>query len=80
MIAEKSEIIRRLKLAKTSYKLESLTMYDIKNQKYQLQFFVVCIENMKGLLKQQTLEEPNLGQLHKVLCKCLYQCVLKENS
>jgi len=36
-------------------------MYDTKNQKYQLQFFVAWSENMKGLLKQETLEEPKLG-------------------
>jgi hypothetical protein len=40
MIAQKSEIIRRLETSKSSYKLGSLTIYDIKKQKYQLQFFV----------------------------------------
>lgn len=38
IIAQRSEIIRRLEISKSFIKLGALTMYDIKKQKYQLQF------------------------------------------
>lgn len=46
---------------------ESSTTYDIKKQKDQFQSFVASSESVKGPFKQQTLKQPKIGQMDKVL-------------
>jgi len=55
-----------------------IVIYDIK-KRGQLRFFVASSEGVKDFLKSQTLKQPNLVQLDKVLHKGLQQCVLKEH-
>jgi hypothetical protein len=44
-------------------------VYDVKKWKDQLQLFEASSKSVKDLSKQQTLKEPKLAQLKKVLCK-----------
>jgi hypothetical protein len=52
-----------------SYNIGSSTIYDIKEQKDQLLSFMASSGSVKDLFKQQTLKEPTLVQLDKVLYK-----------
>jgi len=72
-IPQKLEIIRRLESGESrsvvmaAYNIGSSTIYDIRKQKDQLRLFLASSENVKGLLKRQTLKQPKLAQLDKVL-------------
>jgi hypothetical protein len=47
----------------------SLTIYDIKKQKGQVWSFMASSESVKDIVKRQTLKQPKLAQLDKVLHK-----------
>jgi hypothetical protein len=72
-IPQKLEIISRLESGESrsvvmaAYNIGSSTIYDIRKQKDQLRSFLASSENVKGLLKRQTLKQPKLAQLDKVL-------------
>jgi hypothetical protein len=52
-----------------SYSIRSPTVYETKKQKDQLWLFITSSESLKGLFKQQTLQQPYLVTLVEVLCK-----------
>jgi hypothetical protein len=52
-----------------SYNIGSSTVYDIKKQKDQLQSFMASSGSVRGLFKRETLKQPKLLQLDKVLYK-----------
>ncbi|XP_069821771.1 large ribosomal subunit protein uL23m isoform X1 [Dendropsophus ebraccatus] len=72
-IPQKLEIIRRLESGESrtcimeEYNIGSSTIYDIKKRKDQLCSFVASSETMRGLMKRQTLKQPKLAQLDKVV-------------
>jgi DDE superfamily endonuclease./Tc5 transposase DNA-binding domain./CENP-B N-terminal DNA-binding domain. len=72
-IPQKLEIINRLESGESrsvvmaAYNIGSSTIYDIRKQKDQLRSFLASSENVKDLLKRQTLKQPKLAQLDKVL-------------
>ncbi|XP_075693735.1 large ribosomal subunit protein uL23m isoform X1 [Rhinoderma darwinii] len=72
-IPQKLEIIRRLESGESrasimeEFNIGSSTIYDIKKRKDQLCSFVASSETMKGLMKRQTLKQPKLAQLDKVV-------------
>jgi hypothetical protein len=74
-IPQKLQIIRKLHSGKVqredvvSYNSGSLTTYDIKKQTDQLRLFTASRGSVKDLSKCQTMKQPKLAQLDKVLCK-----------
>jgi len=61
-----------LKLAKpeevmASHNITLSTIYDVDKQTDQLWLFIPPSERVQDLVKQQTLKEPKLAQLDKVL-------------
>ena len=52
-----------------SYNIGSSTVYNIRKQKDQLWSFMATSESAKGLFKWQTLKEPQIAELDKVLYK-----------
>ncbi|KAM4018545.1 large ribosomal subunit protein uL23m isoform 1-T1 [Anomaloglossus baeobatrachus] len=72
-IPQKLEIIRRLESGESrasimeEFNIGSSTIYDIKKRKDQLCSFVASSETMRGLMKRQTLKQPKLAQLDKVV-------------
>lgn len=72
-IPQKLEIIRRLESGESrtsimeEYNIGSSTIYDIKKRKDQLCSFVASSETMRGLMKRQTLKQPKLAQLDKLV-------------
>ncbi|KAM3919534.1 large ribosomal subunit protein uL23m isoform 1-T1 [Leptodactylus fuscus] len=74
-IPQKLEIIRRLESGESrtsimeEFNIGSSTIYDIKKRKDQLCSFVASSETMRGLMKRQTLKQPKLAQLDKVVYK-----------
>jgi len=53
----------------TSYRFGLSTVYDIKKEKTNLWSFMASNESVKGFFRPETLREPKLAQLDKVLCK-----------
>ncbi|XP_073514846.1 large ribosomal subunit protein uL23m isoform X1 [Phyllobates terribilis] len=72
-IPQKLEIIRRLESGESrasimeEFNIGSSTIYDIKKRKDQLCSFVASSETMRGLMKRQTLKQPKLAQLDKMV-------------
>ncbi|KAG8563859.1 hypothetical protein GDO81_016221 [Engystomops pustulosus] len=72
-IPQKLEIIRRLESGESrtsimeEFNIGSSTIYDIKKRKDQLCSFVASSETMRGLMKRQTLKQPKLAHLDKVV-------------
>jgi hypothetical protein len=59
--------------------LDHQLSYDVKKCKDWLCLFVALSESVKDLYKGQTLKEPTLAQLDRVLYSGLQQCVTEES-
>lgn len=78
-IAQKSEIIRRLEIRKSFIQAWIISCVWYKETEVPITIFLWDkLKTWRAFWSK--LERPKLRQLHKVLCKCLQQCVLKENS
>jgi hypothetical protein len=75
IIPQQLEIVRIFESSKghrkgkASYNIRPSSIYDIKKPQKQLQLLMASSKSVKGLFKQQTLKQPKLVQMNKVVHK-----------